>query len=411
MNNKQFDIILFGATSFVGQIVAKQFQQLVDQRSPSLRVGFSWAMAGRSESKLAALKQSLGETAQNLPLIIADSHNQEQIHELCKQGRVIISTVGPYALYGETLVKVCAESGTDYCDLTGEPHWIKRMLDRYEETAKKNGARIVHCCGFDAIPSDLGVFYTQQQAIDKFGKPAPTIKMAVKSMKGTFSGGTIASGINLTKEIVADKNLRKQLANPYILCPEQHVFSERQPNYLTVYDQHFSSWMAPFIMAAINTRIVHRSNGLLNNLYGENFVYSENILTGKNGQWRSRFLRLGLSLFGFLTAVPPSRWLLQKFVLPKSGQGPSQQQQDEGFFDVRFVGLSEDGAMVKTKVTGDRDPGYGSTAKMLAQSALCLAFDLDSKQAGGIFTPASIMAKPLLDRLNSHAGVEFSVSQ
>jgi short subunit dehydrogenase-like uncharacterized protein len=406
MNSTQFTITLFGASSFVGRIVARHIQDLIEQQSTCLPEGFNWAIAGRDESHLLQIKQDLGASADALSVIVADAKDENQLRIMCAQSKLVISTVGPYALYGELLVKVCAETGTDYCDLTGEVQWIRRMLDRYQASAKHSCARIVHCCGFDAIPSDLGVYFTQQHCIENFGHPCATVKMAVKSMAGTFSGGTLASMINLTKEAVGDSTLRKNLANPYWLCPDNHAFTTRQPSSKTDFDQHFDSWTAPFVMAGINTRIVHRSNALLNNLYGNYFVYSEVSLT--RNKWRSRLLRLGLAVFSICIALPPTRWLAQTFLLPKPGEGPTPKQQREGSFDIRFVGVDSNGSGIRTQVCGDRDPGYGSTAKMLTQAALCLAVDVDDTKAGGFYTPASLFGNALIERLSRYAGVTFT---
>ena len=277
MSNQQFDLIIFGATSFVGQILC---QYLTDHYGVDGDI--KWAAAGRSQSKLASLKSSLGSIAKSLPLLTADAGDEAALTSLCKQTKVIISTVGPYALYGEPLVKVCAETGTDYCDLTGEVQWVKRMITRYEKKAQETGARIVHCCGFDSIPSDMGVYHLQQEAFKKFGAPCTSVRMRVKAIRGAASGGTIASMINITKEAAKSKELRKELANPYSICPDNHAFNVRQANVTTPeLDTESGQWAGPFIMAGINTRVVHRSNALSGNAYGSSFKYDESMLMGK----------------------------------------------------------------------------------------------------------------------------------
>ncbi|MDX5297603.1 MAG: saccharopine dehydrogenase NADP-binding domain-containing protein, partial [Gammaproteobacteria bacterium] len=264
MREAPFDVIVFGATSFVGQILSRY---LLDTFGLDGRL--KWAIAGRSHTKLLELQHSLGAAAAQLPIRVADAEDASSLQTLCSQARVIVSTVGPYALYGEPLVKACAESGTDYCDLTGEVQWIKRMIDRYEPAARASGARIVHCCGFDSIPSDLGVYFLQQQTKARFGHPAARVKMRVKAARGGFSGGTVASMLNVTREAIADPALRKELANPYSICPASHGFTARQPNPMGAeFDTDFASWTAPFVMAGINTRVVHRSNALFANAYG-----------------------------------------------------------------------------------------------------------------------------------------------
>ena len=405
MKKPQFDIILFGATSFVGRLVALHIQSLLDSGSTAIPASFSWAIAGRNMNALQRIKTQLGAKANGLPCLVADSHNKTQLQALCRQCRVVISTVGPYALYGETLVQVCTESGTDYCDLTGEVPWIKRMLYRYEVRAQTSGARIVNCCGFDSIPSDLGVHYLQQLARCYWGGPATQIKMAVEHLRGGLSGGTLASIINVSKEAIANQEIRKQLSNPYWLCPQDQSEKVRQPSHKRQYDQDFESWTIPFLMAGINTRIVHRSNALLNYSYGREFIYSEQVIVKKFGRLRSAAMQLttGVTLTGII--FPPTRWLLQRFVLPKPGQGPSAAQQQSGFFSLLFVGKNAAKQIIRTRLQGDRDPGYSGTAKMLTQAGLCLAFDVPITQRGGFYTPAALMAEPLQQRLTKYAGI------
>ncbi|MCB1605383.1 MAG: saccharopine dehydrogenase NADP-binding domain-containing protein [Xanthomonadales bacterium] len=408
MAKPTYEVIVFGATSFVGQILCRY---LVDQFGvgKSLR----WAAAGRSIDKLKALKAELGDAATGLELVIADAGDVDALEALVNDTQVVVSTVGPYALYGEPLVQLCAESGTDYCDLTGEVQWIARMLERHEGAAKASGARIVHSCGFDSIPSDLGVYFLQQQARERFGSACTRVKMRVKAMRGGFSGGTAASLLNVVKEAVKDPALRKALGNPYLICPPGHPAKARQPNLkFAAYDKDFGSWMAPFVMAAINTRIVQRSNALLDPPYADEFIYDEAALTGKGLKGRLSATTMATALGGFIVAsgVAPTRYLLERFFLPAAGEGPSPKAQEKGFFDLRFFGQTAEGQSIRCKVTGDRDPGYGSTAKMLGQAAACLAHDIDRKsKGGGFWTPASIFGQTLIGRLQAYAGLSFSV--
>ena len=270
MSDRQldYDLVVFGATGFVGRILC---DYLLDQVENSVR----WAVAGRSKAKLETLVAELGTAA----YIAADATDEASLRELCAQTRVVISTVGPYALHGERLVKVCAETGTDYCDLTGEPQWVRQMIERYQSAAQSSGARIVHCCGFDSVPSDLGVYYLQQQAKQRFGQPCNRIKMRVKAAKGGVSGGTVASGINIIQEARSNPNLRQELDNPYSLCPETPSTVTHPPTLVSAqYDPDFQEWVSPFVMAAINTRIVLRSNALLEYSYGKSFQYEEAVL-------------------------------------------------------------------------------------------------------------------------------------
>ncbi|MBT8049009.1 MAG: saccharopine dehydrogenase [Xanthomonadales bacterium] len=408
MPSQKFDLIVFGATSFVGEILCRY---LVSEYGVDGQV--RWAAAGRSREKLEKLRSSLGSEADQLELLTADAGDESALKKLCDQTRVIISTVGPYALHGEPLVRVCVTTGTDYCDLAGEVQWVRRMISRYEDTARETGARIVHCCGFDSIPSDMGVWHLQQAAQSRFGESCDTVRMRVKAMRGSASGGTIASILNITKEAAGNPELRKELSNPYSICPAGHGFDTRQYNVTTPeFDSESRQWAAPFIMAGINTRVVHRSNALGGNAYGKAFRYDESMLMGKGtkGRLRATGLVLGLGAFLAGAAVKPTRWLMKNYLLPKPGEGPSPEAQKNGFYDIRFFGKTASGERLRSKVTGDLDPGYGSTSKMLAQSGLSLAFDVDkSQKGGGFWTTATIFDQRLIDRLEKNAGLTFTI--
>jgi short subunit dehydrogenase-like uncharacterized protein len=406
MKTKTFDVIVFGATSFVGQILVRYLFETF-----GLDGDLRWAAAGRSQSKLESVRKSLGRGAGRLPLLTADAADLPALTRLCESARVIVSTVGPYAIHGEPLVQACAESGTDYCDLTGEVQWIRRMISRHEAVARDSGARIVHCCGFDSIPSDLGVHYLQRQSQRRFGRPCPDVKMRVRAMRGGFSGGTAASLLNVLKEVAANPALRKELGDPYSLWPSDEKPRVRQHTVkLGEHDADFDAWVAPFVMSAINTRIVHRSNGLSGRAYGEDFRYDEAVLTGRGLKGRASAYAMASGLGAFMVAgsLGPTRAALERFVVPAPGEGPSAEEQRKGNFDLRFHGRTSDGRTLRTKVTGDRDPGYGSTAKMLGQAAACLAFDVP-KAAGGFWTPATLLGDRLIDRLREHSGLTFDV--
>ncbi|MGE5450484.1 MAG: saccharopine dehydrogenase family protein [Acidobacteriota bacterium] len=410
MTAPSYDLVVFGATSFVGQILTQYLASYLSAQKEPLR----WAIAGRSESKLNEVKRGLGVAGEGLPILVANASDEAQLRALCAQTRVVVSTVGPYALYGETLVKVCAESGTDYCDLTGETQWIKQMIDRYEATARQSGARIVHCCGFDSVPSDMGVFFLQQQARQQFGAPATHVKMRVKTLKGGASGGTVASMINVVREAASDPVLRKELRNPYSLCPPGHGFTARQHAVMGAeWDADFDAWVAPFVMAAVNERVVHRSNALSGKAYGGQFTYDEGLLTGSGLKGRMAALTMVAGLAAFMAGVviSPARSLMERFLLPKPGEGPSPEAQLAGRYDLRFLGRTDQGQSLRVRVTGDRDPGYGSTGKMLGQAALSLALDHartgPTVQAGGFWTPATLFDDRFIDRLVRHAGLRF----
>ena len=397
---KPYDVIVFGATSFVGKILSRY---LANQPAGTLR----WAMAARSQTKLDELS---GELGVDVPLLIADASDEASLQALCAQTKVIISTVGPYALYGEPLVRACVETGTDYCDLTGEIQWASRMIKRYGEAAKVSGARIVHCCGFDSIPSDLGVHFLQQEAQSSLGEPCNSVKMRVWKIRGGASGGTVASLMNAVKEAKADPAVRREMTDPYAICPADDYKRVRQPNVQGVqFDADFKRWIGPFVMATVNTRVVHRSHALQGHPWGEGFTYDEAMCTGvgAKGAITAGVVAAGIAGVMIGSAFSPTRALLGK-VLPSPGEGPSPDEQENGFYDLRFIGRTASGKSLSVKVFGDRDPGYGSTGKMLAQAAMCLAFDTPKTEfEGGFWTPASLFGERLISRLTAHAGLRF----
>lgn len=401
---KQHDVLLFGATSFVGKLLIEYYLQLEDK-------SFSWAVAGRSKQKFEAEWRDSQFDISAIPFYEADSHDKSSLDALCERTQVIISTVGPYALYGEKLVQACVEAGVDYCDLTGEPQWILKMLERYESQAKQTGARIVHCSGFDSVPSDLGVYYLLQQIRDA-GLPTPEhIKMRVKAARGGMSGGTVASLLNVMDEMATDPNVKVALKNPYCLsATETGSEKVRQFNqHWARYEPDFKAWSIPFIMAAINVRVVLRSQSLLPDLYGKRLRYDEAMWVGRGlkGRLRAYMMASMLGLFMVAAAFKPMRKLLQKTVLPKPGQGPSRKEQEQGFYDLRF--FAEAGSETfQVKVVGDRDPGYGSTAKMLGQVGIALAQEKAVSQDGGFWTPAALLGEALIPRLAKNAGLTIA---
>ncbi len=403
-SQRDFDLIVYGAASFVGRLLTRY---LVQRHGTGGEL--KWALAGRNQAKLDAVAREFG--AGELPTFIADAADRSALDKLAASSRVVVSTVGPYALYGSELVAACVQAGTDYCDLTGEPQWMRKMIDAHGGAAAKSGARIVHNCGFDSIPSDLGVYFTQQQAQEEFGQPCVEIKMRVRAMRGGASGGTVASMINVMAEMKQDPGLRKLLQNPYSICPPEARQGVRQANVGTpVYDKVAGAWLAPFVMAGINTKVVHRSHALLGHPWGVDFRYDEAMMMGNKlgGALRAGGLTAGLGGFLALAAIGPTRTLMAKYVLPKPGEGPTPEEQENGFFDLRFFGRTAAGQNLVTKVTGDRDPGYGSTAKMLGEAAVCLAKDVGRTGAdGGFWTPSTAMNGVLLERLIAHAGLDF----
>lgn len=382
---REFDVIVYGATGFTGRLVAEYLAETY----PS---GVNWAMAGRSLSKLQEVRDAIGAPA-SITLIAANSDDPASLKAMCERTAVVITTVGPYQLYGGDLVAACAETGTAYVDLCGEPAWMRHMIDAHQETARSTGARIVFSCGFDSIPFDLGVLTLQQCAIAKHGRPAPRVKGRVRVMKGGFSGGTAASLRATLAAAAKDPRIVALLTNPFALTPG--FSGPHQPTgLLPEYDKSVGAWVAPFIMAPINTKNVHRTNFLLGERYGADFVYDEMMVAGLGD--------LGKAAAEAIAKVNP----LASDKGPKPGEGPSKEERDTGHYDVLFIGEFPDGeARVECVVTGDRDPGYGSTSKMIAEAALCLVQDV--KGDGGIWTPGALMGDALRERLVAKAGLTF----
>lgn len=406
LDTPPFDIIVFGATGFTGRLVAEYLNNTYGA-SGDVR----WAMAGRSAGKLAEVRDALGIDA-SLPLLVADASDPEALAGLVKQARVVLTTVGPYQQYGEPLIRACAAAGTDYVDLCGEPGWMAQMIPQLQETARASGARIVFSCGFDSIPFDLGVVYAQHEAQQRLGASLTRVHGRVKVMKGTFSGGTVASMLATMEAIGRDRSLVKTLGNPFALTPG--FKGPRQPNDgIAAYDDLANSWTAPFVMAPINTKNVHRSHFLLGHPWGENFAYSERMLTGDGagGEKRAKKMARAAKLQTMLLAFAPTRALLRRFSLPKPGEGPNLEQREKGRYQVLFFGETADGRKLTASVAGDRDPGYGSTCKMIAESALCLVRDIDRLATpGGVWTPGAAMGMTLVKRLEEKAGLKFEVN-
>ncbi len=382
-----FDVVIYGASGFTGRLVAEYMSQQYDR-------SVNWAMAGRSATKLAAVRDEIG-AAKDTPLVVADASDPASLRAMVANARCVITTVGPYQLYGSDLVAACAELGTDYVDLSGEPAWMHEMITKYHDAAVKSGARIVHSCGFDSIPFDLGVYFLEQAALEKFGKPLPRVRGRVRSMNGEFSGGTAASLTATMTALGENPALLAILTNPFALA--NGFTGPQQPADNKVYeDELLGQWVAPFIMAAINTKNVHRSNALLGQRYGADFQYDEMMLTGSGEQ--------GKAIADIVASSNP----LVGDDVPKPGEGPSKASREAGNYDVLFVGTNNNGDELRASVTGDLDPGYGSTSKMIAESALCLIHDCPELK-GGIYTPAPAMGEKLITRLVAHAGMTFSL--
>jgi len=384
---RPYDIAVYGASGFTGRLVAQYLAHRPGTRG-------RWAMAGRSLDKLATVRDEIGAPA-DVPLVAADASDPASLERLARTSRLVLTTVGPYQLYGSGLVAACAAAGTDYVDLCGEPAWMREMIDAHEARARDSGARIVFSCGFDSIPFDLGVWFVQQAALERFGATAPRVKGRVRRMKGRFSGGTAASLKATMAAAARDPRVLELLKNPFSLTPGFE--GPAQPHGMKpMYDEGIGSWVAPFIMAPINTRNVHRSNLLLGHPYGRGFVYDEMFVTGPGEKGEAA-----------ANAVAADRSMASGDG-PKPGEGPSREERESGYYDLMFVAEMPDGRSLRAVVIGDRDPGYGSTSKMIAEAALCLLDD-GLATAGGIWTPASAMGAALVARLCANAGLAFRI--
>ena len=385
------DLVIYGASGYTGRLVAEYVQQTYGDT-------LKWGLAGRTQAKLEAVRNELG-ISQNVPILTADCDDADALRKMAMQAKVVATTVGPYQKYGATLLGLCAETGTDYVDLCGEPNFMSDMIKAHHETAQKNAARIIFSCGFDSIPFDLGVqflAYEGHKAIGHRGAQGPFDSMATRmlAMQGSFSGGTAAS-MTATMEALKQKpELAALLTNPFALT-EKGEGAEQPPMNEARQDESVQSWLAPFVMAPINTKNIHRSNELMGYPYGEKLVYDEMTCTGAGDAGKAR-------------AENPNAQNPFGENLPKPGEGPSKEEREAGFYKILIVGYRNDKIKMSALVTGDKDPGYGSTSKMLTESALCLkesCWGMD----GGIYTPASSMGITLRYRLTQKAGLTFEL--
>jgi short subunit dehydrogenase-like uncharacterized protein len=400
-----FDVIVFGATGFTGRLVAEYLNTRY-----GVGGAVTWAMAGRNPAKLAEVRNAIGAPTA-LPLIEADAANASALAQLVRQAKVVITTVGPYQRHGEPLVTACAQAGTDYVDLCGEPLWMAQMIPRLQDTAAASGARIVFSCGFDSIPFDLGVVYLQHEMQQHFRMPATHVRGRVRVMKGTMSGGTAASALATFERIAREPALAQVMADPFALTPgfrgpEQPDIDE------AAYDEWAQAWTGPFVMAAINTKNVHRTNALRGHPWGRDFTYDERMLTGDgpHGEWRALALARQARRQNMLLRWGPTRALVRRFALPQPGQGPDRAAREAGRYEVVFTGEGSKGRWLSVVVKGDRDPGYGSTSKLVSEAALCLVQDVPRNATpGGVWTPGAAMGLVLARRLQERAGLSFEV--
>jgi short subunit dehydrogenase-like uncharacterized protein len=389
MSDKSFDVVIYGATGFTGKLVVEYMQEKYGNDED-----VSWAIAGRSKEKLIAVSEDL-KVGSNVPHLLVDSNDTDSIVSMVQQAKCVLTTVGPYQLYGANILQQCVIHGVDYVDLCGEPGWMHEMINEHAEQAKETGARIVFSCGFDSIPFDLGVYFLQKEVIARHGQPASNVRGRVRAMNGEFSGGTAAS-LGATMASLKEKpELFEILVNPFALSngftgPEQAQDSK------PIYDDKLETWVAPFFMAPINTKNVHRSNALMDHLYGEDFCYNEMWIQGPGEE--------GKTAAEFVGSMNPLA------DAPAPGEGPSKESRDNGNYDVLFCADLADGSTLHAAVSGDMDPGYGSTSKMIAESAICLVKECPHL-IGGIYTPAPAMGEKLIARLQANAGLDFRLEK
>jgi short subunit dehydrogenase-like uncharacterized protein len=389
MADTEFDIIVYGATGYTGRLVA----EYLDQHYGSSDNAPKWAMAGRSQGKLEAVRDEIGAPA-DTPLVVANADDPADLEAMCNRTKVVITTVGPYQLYGDNLVAACVKTGTDYTDLCGEPAWMAEKIAEHHDAAKASGARICFSSGFDSIPFDLGVLMTQKAAKERFGAPSAKIRGRVRAMAGTFSGGTAASLGATMKAAAKNPSIINILRNPFALAPG--FDGPSQPTGMVPqYEQDLGKWSAPFVMAPINTKNVHRTNFLLGHPYGEDFQYDEMVLTSP-GEAGKKMAEAAVEMMKNPFGAKP----------PAPGEGPSKEERENGHYDVLFVADGPDGESLQLGVKGKYDPGYGSTSRMIAETGIAL---LSSDAEGGVGTPGSFLGEALVDRLQEHAEIQFAV--
>ena len=382
--NAELDVIVYGATGYTGQLVAEHFARHYGAGS-----GVKWGLAGRSLDRLAQVRDEI-KAPDKIPLVVADAADRSSLRAMAERTKVVLTTVGPYQLYGSDLVAACAASGTDCLNLSGEPNWMRAMIDAHHDEARRTGARILHSAGFDSIPFELGVYFTQGLARRKFGHPVARVKGRVRAIRGGLSGGTAASGRATREAAMKDPAVIRLLMDPFALTPG--FKGPDQPRGDKVeQDADLGAQVAPFMMAAINTKNIHRSNLLQGHAYGADFVYDEMAVVASGG-----------SAADFTLPDANSG--------PKPGEGPSKEERESGFYDLLFIGIDKDGAQVRGAVHGQKDPGYGSTSMIIAETAICLLQN-GEKAPGGVSLPGAALGQDLVDRLQARAGLSFKEEQ
>ncbi len=394
--NHAYDVVLYGASGFVGQQTVAYFAQ----HAGRLR----WALAGRNEAKLKQARSAAGPGAAKAGLIVADAADEAALTALAAQTKVVLSTAGPFALYGSALVAACVDQGTHYCDITGETPWVREMIELHHEQAADSGTRIVPCCGFDSVPSDIGALLVATEVRRQSGEPCVRVK-ACHSIRGGLNGGTLASLLN-----IAEAGALDQLADPFLLNLEGSLPADRRPHADPIaprHDSDFQAWLAPFVMAAINTRIVRRSVALTlrrGSAYAPGMVYQEYLRTGRGpaGAAIATAMSGSIGVGAIGIRLGALRTALRK-LLPAPGQGPSERSMDNGSFRCELIGESADGTQVRGLIAGRGDPGNRATTLFVCEAAMALAGDLrklpGGTKRGGVLTPATALGLPYARRL------------
>ena len=414
MKNIEYDLVIMGATGFTGKLVVEYLIENYGVENEE----FTWAIAGRDINKLERLRSSfkyIDSNSNKIPRLVVDSHDTNSLDKMTSISRLVISTVGPYLKFGEALVESCVKNGTHYCDLTGEVPFIRKSIDAFDIKAKKNNCRIVHSCGFDSVPSDIGVLLLQMDSLKRFDKPCDEVNLYVRSIRGGLSGGTIDSMISIFKYMGSNPGHRKLLKSPYSLNPRESLKNNTwQPILKSVkWDDDIQRWLCPFIMAGFNSRIVMRTNAITDYRYGIDFKYSEvsSYKKGLSGFLKAVVMFIGLVLIQISLKVRPLLWFLRKFFLPSPGEGPSKEIRDNGFFKLDIIGSMDNIKKIRFTVTGEGDPGYSATAKMITESALSILLDQDRiPKVSGVLTPAAGIGVVLAERLNDK-GFNFSINE
>ena len=414
MKKIEYDLVIMGATGFTGKLVVEYLIKNYGIENEE----FTWAIAGRDKNKLERVRSSLKDIDSNsnkIPTLIVDSHDTISLDKMTSISRLVISTVGPYLKFGEALVESCVKNSTHYCDLTGEVPFIRKSIDAFDLKAKKNNCRIVHSCGFDSVPSDIGVLLLQMDSLKKFNKPCDEVNLYVRSIRGGLSGGTIDSMISIYDYMGSNLDHQKLLKSPFSLNPRDSIKNNtRQPSLKSVkWDGDIQRWLCPFIMAGFNSKIVRRTNAITDHRYGIDFRYSEvsSFKKGLTGFLKAMVMFIGLVIIQISLKVRPLLWFLRKFFLPSPGEGPSKEIRDNGFFKLDIIGSMDNIKKIRFTVTGEGDPGYSATAKMITESALSILLDEDRiPKVSGVLTPAAGIGVVLAERLNDK-GFNFSINE